>query len=199
MCDLIGSPEQSQDSLPIYIPKGRRERRRIWAVLVDNRQHRDRYIYGDTGNDRREDDVSECVLDATEGNDEACQEKEDGGMEERWDGLHGDGQLEAGGTLGKEGPNEGTIMDSELRPGESEVSASPALLEHRQQSTKEAHDEAQTPEGIDPDGRGRWLPATSRQWKGRARSPAGKGPIRDTVELLGYLGEEDHGGSRRVG
>ena len=167
--------------------------------MVDDRQHRDRYIYGRTGNDRREDDVCDCVVDVIEGNDEACQEQEDGDVKERWDGLHGDGQMEAGSTLGKEGPDEGTLMDSELRLGESEVSASPALLECRQQSTKEAYDEAQKPERVDPDGRGRWLPATDRQWEGRARSPAGEGPIRDTVELLGYLGEEDDGISRRVG
>ena len=50
-------------------------------------------------------------------------------MEERWDGLHGDGQMEAGSTLGKEleGPHEGTLMDNELRLSESEVSASPGL------------------------------------------------------------------------
>ena len=82
-------------------------------------------------------------------------------MEERWDGLYGDGQLEAGSTFGKEGPNKGTLMDSELRLGESEVSTGPALLERRQQSTKEAYDEAQKPERVDPDGRGRWLPGTN--------------------------------------
>ena len=167
--------------------------------MVDDRQHSDRYIYSGTGNDRREDDVCDCVVDVIEGNDEACQEQEDGDVKERWDGLHGDGQMEAGSTLGKEGPDEGTLMNSELRLGESEVSASPALLECRQQSTKEAYDKAQKPERVDPDGRGRWLPATDRQWEGRARSPADEGPIRDTVELLGYLGEEDDGISRRVG
>jgi hypothetical protein len=129
------------------------------------------------------------VVDVMERNDEACQEQEDGDMEERWDGLHSDGQMEAGSTLGKEGPDEGTLMDSELRLGDSDVSASPALLERRQQSTKETYDEAQKPERVDPDSRGRWPPATSRQCEGRARRPVGEGPICDTVELLGYLGE----------
>ena len=110
-------------------------------------------------------------------------------MEERWDGLHGDGQMEAGGTLGKEGPDEGSLMNSELRLGDSYVSANPALLERCQQSTKEAYDEAQKPERVGPDSRCQWPPATSRQCEGRARRPAGEGPIRDTVELLGYLGE----------
>ena len=138
------------------------------------------------------------MVDFIERNDEACQEQEDGDMEERRDGLHGDGQMEAGSTLGKEGPDEGTLMDSELRLCNSEVSASPALLERRQQSTKETYDEAQEPERVDPDCRGRW-PPTGRQCERRTRSPAGKGPISDTVELLGYLSEEDDGVSRRVG
>jgi hypothetical protein len=35
-------------------------------------------------------------------NGETCQEQEGGYMEEGWDGLHSEGKMEAGNTLGKE-------------------------------------------------------------------------------------------------
>ena len=79
---------------------------------------------------------------------------------------------------------------------ELEVAPSPALLEGREESAKQAYDEAQEPEHVDPDGRSRRFPASRRLEEGRARRVTGKGPVR---KLLGYLSEEDDSISRRVG
>jgi hypothetical protein len=137
-------------------------------------------------------------VDTEEGNDEARQKQEDRYVEERRDGLHGDGETEAGGALCKEGPNEGTLVDRQMRLCELEVAPSPALLERREQSAKQAYDEAQEPEHVDPDCRSRRFPASCRLEEERARRVSGKGPVRETVELLGYSSEDDDSVSRRV-
>lgn len=50
-------------------------------------------------------------------------------MKEGREGLDGDMNIETGGTLGEEGADVGTLMDRDVRVRQSEVSASPALLE----------------------------------------------------------------------
>ena len=119
-------------------------------------------------------------------------------MEKRRDGLHDDSETEAGDALCKEGADEGTLVDRQMGLCELEVAPSPALLECREQSAKQACDEAQEPEHVDPDGRGRRFPVGCRLEEGRTRRVADKGPIRKTVELLGYSSEEDDGVSCRV-
>ena len=100
--DVIDHLEQGQDCLPRDIPNGCRERRRVWTVVADSRQYGYRCVYNRTRNARREDDVPNGVMNVKQGNDESCQEQEDGYMEESWDGLHDDGKMETGNTLGKE-------------------------------------------------------------------------------------------------
>ena len=119
-------------------------------------------------------------------------------MEERRDGLHGDGEMEAGDALCKEGADEGTLVDRQMGLCELEVAPGPALLECREQSAKQACDEAQEPEHVDPDGRSWRVPASCRLEEESVRGVVGKGPVRETVELLGYLSEEDDSVSRRV-
>jgi hypothetical protein len=182
--NVIGGLEQSQCYLPRDVPNGRRERRRVWAVRVDGRRQRDRCVYDHAGKARGEDDVCNRVVDTEEGNDEARQKQEDRYVEERRDGLHGDGETEAGDALCKEGADEGTLVDRQMGLCELEVAPSPALLECREQSAKQAYDEAQEPEHVDPHRRSRRVPASCRLEEGRARRVAGKGPVRETVELL---------------
>ena len=100
--DTVGSLEQSQGCLPRDIPNGGRERGRVWAVMEDDRNHRDCCVYDRASNVRGEDDVRKRVVDVKEGDDEARQKQEDRYVEERRDGLHGDGEMEAGDALGKE-------------------------------------------------------------------------------------------------
>ena len=67
-------------------------------------------------------------------------------MEKGRDGLDGDVHSEALRTLGEEGADVGKLTNSERRLHQLEVSASPALLEHCEQSTEKRYDEAQKPE-----------------------------------------------------
>ena len=82
-------------------------------------------------------------------------------------------------------------MDGTLGMGELEVLAGPALLERCQQGAKETYDQAEKPDRIDPDCRGWRLPVCLGQR--RTRSPVCKGAVGETIELSGYLGEEDDG------
>ena len=50
-------------------------------------------------------------------------------MKEGREGFGGNVNMETGDTLGKEGADVSTLMDRNMRSRESEVSASPALLE----------------------------------------------------------------------
>jgi hypothetical protein len=69
------------------------------------------------------------VVDGEEGYDEACQEEEDRDVKKGRDGLSGVVNIEALNTLGEEGVDVGTLMDRDMRSGQTKVSASPALLE----------------------------------------------------------------------
>ena len=104
-------------------------------------------------------------------------------MEECWDGLHGNGKMEAGDALGEEGPDESTLVDCDMGLCVPEVSASPTLLEGPHKSAKEAYDEAQEPEYIDPDSRGRRFPVcNTRLEEGRV---VDEGPgVREAIQLL---------------
>ena len=77
-------------------------------------------------------------------------------MNEGREGLDGDMNMELGNSFGKEGADAGTLMDRNVRLRQSDVSASPALLERREQGTKKGCDEAEKPERVHPDGRGWW-------------------------------------------
>jgi hypothetical protein len=124
------------------------------------------------------------VVDIEEGNDEARQKQEDRDVEERRDGLHGDGEMEVGDALSKEGPDEGTLVDREMGLCVPEVLASPTLLECRQKSAKEAYDETEEPEYVDPDSRGRRFPVRNGRLEGSARRNVGLSPVRGAFELL---------------
>ena len=50
-------------------------------------------------------------------------------MKEGRKGLDGDMNIKTGDTLGEEGADVGTLMDRDVRLRQSEVPASPALLE----------------------------------------------------------------------
>lgn len=77
-------------------------------------------------------------------------------MKEGREGLDGDMDMKTEGTLSKEGADAGTLMDRGVRSRQSEVSASPTLLERREQGTKKRYDEAEKPKRVHPDGRGSW-------------------------------------------
>jgi hypothetical protein len=96
------------------------------------------------------------VVNGEEGYGEACQEEEDRDVEKGRDGLDGDADSEALRTLGEEGADVGTLMNSERGLHQLEVSASPALLERCEQSTEKRYDEAQKPERVYPNGGGGW-------------------------------------------
>ena len=99
--------------------------------MIDDRHHGDHRVYHCTTSGRSDDDVRNGVMDAKEGDDETCQEEENGDVKKGRDSLDNNGSLEAGDTLGKERADAGTLVNCELRLGKTEVSACPALLERR--------------------------------------------------------------------
>jgi len=177
-------------------PNERREGRRVWKVVIDGWQHGDHEVYQRANAGRRKDDVRNGVVDVEGRDDEACQEQENGDMKKARDGLHGDGCIEAGNARGKVGTDASALMSRDMRVSDIKVLASPALLESCQQSAKEGYDKAQKPERVDHDGRSWWL-KTGLRWD--ERFDRGTGPVRETVELLRYLGENFDSISRRVG
>ena len=50
-------------------------------------------------------------------------------MNEGRESLEGDMNMETGNTFGEEGADAGALVDRDVRLGQSDVSASPALLE----------------------------------------------------------------------
>jgi len=110
-------------------------------------------------------------------------------MKKARDGLHDNGCVEAGNALGKIGTDASALMSRNMRVRRIKVLASPALLESCQQSAKEGYDKAQKPERVDQDGRSWWLKTGLRREPDR-RFDRGTGPVRETVELLRYLGEK---------
>ena len=147
---------------------------------MDGRQHGDHEVHQCANNGRCKDNVRNGVVGVEGRDDEGCQEQENGGMKKAWNGLYGNGYMEAGSAIGKVGTDASALMNCNMRVRRIKVLVSPALWESCQQSAKEGYDKAQKPECVDQESRGWWLKTGLR---GDRRFDRGTGSIQETVNI----------------
>jgi len=152
----------------------------VWRVVMDGRQHGDHEVHQCANNGRCKDNVRNGVVGVEGRDDEGCQEQENGGMKKAWNGLYGNGYIEAGSAIGKVGTDASALMNCNMRVRRIKVLVSPALWESCQQSAKEGYDKAQKPECVDQESRGWWLKTGLR---GDRRFDRGTGSIQETVDI----------------
>ena len=74
-------------------------------------------------------------------------------MQQRGQGLDRPRKVQLVDALGKVRPNTRPLERTVPGMSDSKVSTSPLLQQSRQQCAREAHEQAQKPERVDPDGR----------------------------------------------